>query len=81
MSYIDIDTNDNYLIYDQHGINNLSKNYNWYKCLNIPVESNQNKYKLYATGDCDLSGRKYVALPIETNINDPDIRYKYNLMF
>ena len=81
MSYIDIDTNDNYLIYDEQGINSISKTNNWYKCLDRPVESKQNKYKLYATGDCDLSGRKYVALPIEVNINDPDIRYKYNLIF
>ena len=49
MSYIDIDTNDNYLIYDEQGINSISKTNNWYKCLDRPVESKQNKYKLYVT--------------------------------
>ena len=44
---IDIDTTDNYLIYDNQGINNLSKTNNWNKCLDKPVESIKNKYKLY----------------------------------
>lgn len=78
--YIDIDTNDEYFIYDKHGINNLSNTNIWKNCLHKPIESNNNKYKIYATGYCDVSGRKYVALPIETNIKDPNIRYKYNLM-
>lgn len=37
------------------------------------------KYELYPTGDCDLDGRKYVALPVGTKINQ-DLKIKYNLI-
>ena len=80
MSYIGIDKKDSYYIYDRNGIDSLTKTKNWNNCLYQPLKSKTNKYKLYATGECDLTGRKYVALPIEININDPNIKNKYNLL-
>lgn len=47
------------------------------------VEDKKNKnieYEYHATGYADLNGRKYVALPKGTNIKDPTIIKKYNLM-
>ena len=36
-------------------------------------------YELHATGDADLDGRKYVALPVGTKIDNYSIRkYKLN---
>lgn len=37
------------------------------------------KYKLYATGDCNVQGRKYVALPENMQITE-EIKKQYNLM-
>ena len=37
-------------------------------------------YNLHPTGDCDLDGRKYVALPVGTDTSDPRVREKYNLI-
>ena len=37
-------------------------------------------YNLHPTGDCDLDGRKYVALPVGTDTSDPIVREKYNLI-
>jgi hypothetical protein len=37
-------------------------------------------YNLHPTGDCDLNGRKYVALPVGTDTSDPRVREKYNLI-
>ena len=42
-------------------------------------KSKTDNYVLYATGNADLNGRKYVALPVETIIDD-SIKKKYNLM-
>lgn len=59
-----------------------SMNYSsiWNDCITIPEKSRQDNYNLHATGDADLNGRKYVALPAGTNTNDPRIREKYNLI-
>jgi hypothetical protein len=35
---------------------------------------------LHATGYADLDGRKYIALPPGTDVKDPKIIKKYNLM-
>ena len=37
-------------------------------------------FELHATGYADLDGRKYVALSKGTNIKDPEIKKKYNLI-
>ena len=55
----------------------------WRNC--ITIEKNDKKdnsglFELHATGYSDLDGRKYVALPKGTNIKDPYIKKKYNLL-
>jgi hypothetical protein len=37
------------------------------------------EYQLHATGYADLSGRKYVALPANTQITE-QVKQKYNLL-
>ena len=43
-------------------------------------QEREQTYILHATGDCDINGRKYIALPSNCNHNDPNIKRKYNLM-
>lgn len=38
------------------------------------------KYRLYATGLADLSGRKYVALPVSDTPITPRTRHRYLLL-
>ena len=52
----------------------------WNDCITIKKKDKNDSYELHATGDADLNGRKYVALPKGTNIKDPRIIRKYNLM-
>ena len=41
------------------------------------TDSNKtNNYYLHATGECDLNGRTYIALPASLNTNNPDIKKK-----
>lgn len=49
---------------------------NWIK--NIETIKENEKAKIYATGDCSLSGRFYIALPATTQLT-PSLRTKYNL--
>jgi len=54
----------------------------WKNSIHIYQLNNHNKkqqYELHATGDCDLNGRKYVALRKGTDITDQKIRAKINL--
>jgi hypothetical protein len=37
-------------------------------------------FELHPTGYADLDGRKYIALPKGTNVKDPKIIKKYNLI-
>ena len=50
-----------------------AKRYDW------AAKKNDEQFVLHATGDCDMNGRKYVALPQGCNTSDPDIKRKYNL--
>ena len=53
----------------------------WQNCI-LFDNSNSSKndsYVLHATGDADLNGRKYIALPAGTKI-DNSIRKEYNLI-
>ena len=54
----------------------------WNNCITVPkdIKNNSDVWELHATGDCDLNGRKYVALPPGTNTKDSEIKAKYNLM-
>ena len=56
----------------------------WNNSISIPhaptkSKTTGEKLRLHATGYADLNGRKYVALPENTDTNDPIIREKYNL--
>ena len=47
----------------------------------IKVEKGvETKYSLYPTGDADLNGRKYIALPANIDPTNLEIRRKYNLI-
>ena len=57
------------------------KNREWGKNrISIPFKNDKLIYKIYAAGNADLDGRYYVALPITLDINNFDVRRKYNLM-
>jgi len=57
------------------------KNREWGKDrIRFPFKNDKLIYKIYATGNADLDGRYYVALPITLDINNFDVRRKYNLM-
>ena len=69
----------------------MNSNNLWRNCFTIDndcqledkfkFEKNVSKlYELHATGYADLNGRKYIALPKGTNIKDPKIKEKYNLI-
>ena len=46
----------------------------------VKTQKNNELYSLHPTGDADLNGRNYVALPKGTNVKDPKIIKKYNLI-
>jgi len=68
-------------LYTEYQIISMNASYPWNGTLSIPhdVESKKGLYNNYATGDADLNGRKYVALPAEMKLT-PEIKKKYNLM-
>ena len=81
----------NYKQYTNHEISDLNKTKTWYK---TPIKwyetpnkekektdkkNEQVKYILHATGDADMDGRKYIALPHNCRTSDEAIRKKYNL--
>lgn len=37
------------------------------------------KFELYATGEADMNGRTYIAIPVNTNITH-ELKQKYNLL-
>ena len=43
-------------------------------------QEGEQTYILHATGDCDMNGRKYIALPSHCNHNDSKIKKIYNLL-
>lgn len=43
------------------------------------VKDKKFKYVIHSTGDADMNGRKYVALPEDTRITS-EIKRRYNLM-
>ena len=62
----------------------LNKTRLWNNSISVPrvspePKTGSTKFTLHATGYTDLNGRKYVALPENTDTNDPNIREKYNL--
>lgn len=73
-----------YKHYTNSEIKELNKTKLWLKTpINVKEENttvNKQTYILHATGDCDMDGRIYIALPSKCNHNDPNIKRKYNLM-
>ena len=61
---------------DKHEVIRESLKYNSYVVNTHKLESDK-KYNLYATGDADMNGRKYVALPSKPT---PEEIKKYNIM-
>lgn len=74
-----MDKHGNY-IYNYVYIRELTASSTWRGCLSCPERSESDRYILLATGDCSLDGRKYVSLPVETNLSDSKVKEKYNLM-
>ena len=57
--------------YTRSDILSINNNRRWNNSINTKEidNSNSNKnYKLYATGDADASGRKYIALPTKLTV-------------
>ena len=79
---------DDYIKYSSREILDLRKTKTWNRVLNTTEAEKSNvgnvkdttTYVLHATGDCDMNGRKYIALPANLDINDIAVKTKYNLM-
>ena len=78
----EIATSGNYL-YNKSELESMSYNKLWRGNLEIINDRHlgNTQYELHPTGDCDLNGRKFLALPTNTNVKDPEIIRKYNLMY
>lgn len=66
--------------YTYYTLRNMNMTPLWNHSINIPELKQNSLYQLCATGDADLNGRKYVALAKDTNLLDPNVREKYNLL-
>lgn len=72
--------------YRSHEIQSLNQTKLW---RNTPIaiqskertkDQKNQKYVLHATNDATLNGRKYVALPSDINVSDPEVKKKFNLL-
>ena len=61
-------------------IRNLGNRSEWQGKLKVENTNakKDTKYVLHSTGDADLNGRTYVALPVGTVLTD-DVKRKYNI--
>jgi hypothetical protein len=66
-------------MYSSQSIDSMNYSTTWNCCISKPEKSISDSYVLYPTGEADLNGRKYVALPKECTITSV-IKQKYNLM-
>ena len=78
--------NSDYRTFSRTEINSMNYSDTWRNCITIddkPDRKYKDKkvedFKNYATGDCDLDGRKYIALPADLKITE-EIKRKYNIM-
>ena len=70
-------------VYTSKQIQSMNLTNIWKNSIHIYQPNNHNKeqqYELHAMGDCDLNGRKYVALRKGTDTTDPKIKVKFNLI-
>ena len=67
--------------YTSGQISAMNCSYPWSGSLSCADDkkSSSGLYELHATGDADLDGRKYVALPKDTKITD-EVKRRYNLI-
>ncbi len=67
--------------YTESDITKMNTTYPWNGTLTCDPnnKSKSGLYEYHATGDADLNGRKYIALPKETKITE-EVKRKYNLM-
>lgn len=66
--------------YAKDTVTSMNYSYPWNGCITTGNEkTSSGLYELHATGDADLNGRKYVALPKGLTLTD-DVKRKYNLM-
>jgi hypothetical protein len=55
----------------------------WRNCISYTIEypkKDNERYTLYPTGNCDLNGRKYVAIPSHVHILSEGIKKKYHIL-
>ena len=78
--------NSDYKIFTREEINSLKYTDIWRNCITIDDKPNGKykykkveEFKNYATGDCDLDGRKYIALPADLKITE-EVKKKYNIL-
>ena len=46
----------------------------------IEKKEDNDLYHLYPTGNIDINGREFIALPMNIDIKNPEIKQKYNLI-
>ena len=72
-----------YKQYTNREISDLNNTQTWYQ-KPIEIKSDKKdkneKYILHATGDADMNGRKYIALPYNCDTSNQAIKQKYNLL-
>jgi len=72
-----------YKQYTNDEISELNKTHTWYQ-KPIEIKSDKKdkneKFILHATGDADMNGRKYIALPYNCDTSNKAIKQKYNLL-
>ena len=62
----------------ENQVKQLNQSNLWNNCISVGQQTKTDAYTLHATGDADLNGRKYIALPSSMNVNDP---FKYFITF
>jgi hypothetical protein len=67
--------------YTSNTLSSINYNNTWRGCIQTDntKDNKSGLWELHATGDCDLDGRKYQALPAGTKLTH-ELRQKYNLM-
>ena len=78
--------NSDYKIFTRAEISSMNYSDLWRNCITIDDKPNGKykykkveEFKNYATGDCDLDGRKYIALPADLKITK-EVKEKYNIL-
>lgn len=78
--------NSDYNIFSRAKINSMNCSNLWRNCITVEDKPDRRykykkveEFKNYATGDCDLDGRKYIALPADLEITE-EVKRKYNII-